>query len=95
MSIVRKAIAQMLRICTSPIALLFLPMNQPSRSLQDLLSSAEKYLLIVENAQNGILILDTDGQVVYSNSMFAELLGLSQTTIIGNRLLYFCFPYAT
>lgn len=56
-------------------------------SLSRLLTSAEKFRLIVENTQEGILILDTDGQVAYCNGLFAMMCGLSSEALIGRSFL--------
>jgi len=64
------------------------PLHESSiLSLHDLLTSDEKFRLIVENAQEGILILDTDWLVMYCNTMFANWCGQSPTTLIGRPLL--------
>ncbi len=70
-----------LNISSSPLH------ESSSLSLHDLLTSDEKFRLIVEDALEGILILDTDWQVVYCNTMFANMCGRVQTAIVGHPLL--------
>jgi PAS domain S-box-containing protein len=51
--------------------------------------SEEKYRLLVNNAQEGILALDNDLTVVFVNPHMEEIVGYTETEIVGKSL--FCF----
>jgi PAS domain S-box-containing protein len=52
-------------------------------------SSEEKYRRIVDIAEEGILVLDTDGAVTFANKKISEMLGYSIGEIIGKNIIDF------
>lgn len=52
----------------------------------------EKYRLIVETANEGILGLDADGRITYANEFMAELLGYQPYEIIGQLITDYTHP---
>ena len=48
-------------------------------------TSEVRYRTIVENAQEGISILDADGHFAFANRRTADLLGQDATTLVGKR----------
>ena len=48
-------------------------------------TSEERYRTIVENAQEGISILDADGRFTFANKRTADLLGQDVNTLVGKQ----------
>jgi len=57
--------------------------NERKKVEERLQESEEKYRNIVETANEGILIIDAEKRITYSNEKMAEMLGYSQREIIG------------
>lgn len=57
----------------------------------ELLESEEKYRIVVENANEGIVILQ-DGKIVFSNTTFEYFLGRSREELANVSLIDFVFP---
>ena len=55
------------------------------RTQSALLESEEKYSTIVETANEGIWVVDTDARTTYVNSRMAEMLGYSPEEMMGKR----------
>jgi PAS domain S-box-containing protein len=53
------------------------------------------YRLLVENINEGAVNLSEDGQIVYTNTYFTELLELPYETIIGKSFYQFIHPEST
>ncbi|ACH39849.1 sensor histidine kinase, PAS and PAS domain-containing [Citrifermentans bemidjiense Bem] len=51
--------------------------------------SEERYRMIVETSQEGILAVDAEGRVSYANRQFAEMLGLEVGDVVGRLFLEF------
>lgn len=51
--------------------------------------SEERYRMIVETSQEGILAVDAEGRVSYANRQFAEMLGLEVGEVVGCLFLEF------
>ncbi|OQW91663.1 MAG: hypothetical protein BWK79_16360 [Beggiatoa sp. IS2] len=51
--------------------------------------SEEKYRQIVETAQEGIWIIDATAKTTYVNATMAQMLGYSDTEMLGKHLFYF------
>lgn len=60
--------------------------KQAEKALQE---SEENYRCIVETANEGIWILDSEARTIYVNEKMAEMLGYGQEEMIGRSLLYF------
>jgi PAS domain S-box-containing protein len=52
----------------------------------------ERYRLIVENANEGIRMLDKDGRMTFVNRQMAELLGYQPEEIIGQSIWDYVYP---
>ncbi len=50
------------------------------------------YRLLVESMQEGALVLGTDGQVLFSNSAMAGLVGLQRSSLLGELIARFIAP---
>ncbi len=48
--------------------------------------SEEKYKLLLENAQEGIWVIDTNAKVTYANEQIAEMLGYTVEELIGTKI---------
>jgi PAS domain S-box-containing protein len=59
-----------------------------------LIESEEKYRNIVETAEEGIWICDTDARTIFVNKKMAELLGYSQEEMMGKMVYDFTDPEA-
>lgn len=52
-----------------------------------------KYSILVENAASGILLRKMDGEIVYANSAFSDLVGVrSHESLVGSSYLDFVHP---
>lgn len=51
--------------------------------------SEERYRMIVETSQEGIVAVDAQGRVNYANRQFAEMLGLDPGEVVGRLFLEF------
>jgi len=54
--------------------------------------SEQRYRRMVETAEEGIRILDTDGRTVYVNPLFAAMLGYAADDILGREAQEFIHP---
>lgn len=61
------------------------------RAEEDLRSSEARYRRIVDTATEGICILSADGIITFVNDRLTELLGYSQSSMLGHPLTEFIF----
>ena len=54
---------------------------------EELRASEERYRAIVETAQEGIIVLDPKGLVLFANEKISAILGVDQTALVGADLL--------
>jgi PAS domain S-box-containing protein len=66
--------------------------NQPE--IYTLQSGDYAYRVLVENFSEGALNLSEDGLIVYTNSSFYQMLGLSYEQVIGKNIFQFIHPSA-
>lgn len=65
----------------------------PQRRTEDALrSSEERYRMLFDMAQEGIWVLDTDGNTVLVNDALATILGYPREEIVGQPMLQFVAP---
>lgn len=63
------------------------------KRIEELLKLSErKYKLIVENAHEGIWMIDKEGYTNYVNKRMADMLGYSRNEMMGKHLFDFCDP---
>jgi PAS domain S-box-containing protein len=58
----------------------------------NLRASEERYRSIVQTANEGVWLFDTEARTLYANQRMAEMLGMSAEEMIGHSLLEFVFP---
>jgi PAS domain S-box-containing protein len=58
----------------------------------ELRESQGRFVRVVEVAQEGIVVCDDNGKIVYANPAFAKRLGLSQRRIVGKSIMDFINP---
>jgi PAS domain S-box-containing protein len=64
------------------------------KRIEELLKLSErKYKLIVENAHEGIWMIDKEGYTNYVNKRMADMLGYSRSEMMGKHLFDFCDPH--
>jgi PAS domain S-box-containing protein len=59
------------------------------RVMEELRAREEKYRTIVENANEGILVIDQDYNVTYSNQKFADMVGYTVEELLSGTLFMF------
>lgn len=60
--------------------------NAATSELQMELQSGRRMLTAIEQAQDGIFILDPDATIVYANPAFQKMLGLSEKELLGTPI---------
>jgi PAS domain S-box-containing protein len=58
----------------------------------DLRASEERYRSIVQTANEGVWLVDSEARTLYANEVMAKMLGLSAEQMIGHSALEFVFP---
>ena len=59
---------------------------QPASSMADHYARHELLQELVQNIQDGLYMLDADGQIIYLNDSFAEMLGYEQEALLGEHI---------
>ncbi len=58
----------------------------------DLRASEERYRSIVQTANEGVWLVDTQARTLYANEVMAKMLGVSAEEMVGHSVLEFVFP---
>jgi PAS domain S-box-containing protein len=61
--------------------------HEVARRTAELRQSEERYRRIVDTAQEGITVLDSEGRVTYANRRMAEMLGYASEELLGRSIL--------
>jgi PAS domain S-box-containing protein len=56
------------------------------RLFRELAASEERYRLLVEESADGIVELDAEGRILFSNATFARIMGRKPLQLLGNRI---------
>jgi len=56
------------------------------RNMQALVDSEQRLRVVTDNARVGLVIVNPDRRYMYANNAYAELLGLSSSAIVGQRV---------
>ncbi|TXT57506.1 MAG: hypothetical protein BAJATHORv1_10208 [Candidatus Thorarchaeota archaeon] len=63
----------------------FLDVTHQEQELEALGETESRYRMLVETMNDGLVIDDEDGILIYTNKAFCEMLGYDQDEIVGNR----------
>lgn len=58
----------------------------------DLRASEERYRSIIQTANEGVWLVDSEARTLYANEVMANMLGISAEQMLGHRMLEFVFP---
>ncbi len=56
------------------------------RQARELIESEERLRIVTENSRVGLVIVDQDRRYIYSNRAYTQLLGITSTSIVGQRV---------
>lgn len=86
--------AQKAASCSHPKTIIgdwdrFVKTTESMRAEEELRASEEKYRTIVENSNEGILVIDQDFNVTFSNQKFADMVGYTVEELLSGNLFKF------
>ena len=67
-------------------------LNERKQIEDDLRASEERYRTIVQTANEGVWLIDSEARTLYANEVMAKMLGASAEEMIGRSLLEFVYP---
>lgn len=74
------------------VGVLFTDVTEQRRQSEILLQSEQNYKSIINQALTGIVKINKDGMIIFTNDHFCKMLGYSEAEILGKNFVDFVYP---
>ncbi len=72
------------------LAIFSIQITEQKRALESLKESEEKYRLLIESMNDGLVVLNDNNLITYVNERFLDMIGYTKDEVIGKHPKHFC-----